>query len=147
MNPTTLAGSTHDLANARATGKVSNMGQEVLLQGATLLGRPTFEGVADGVGNVPDLDVLHACISHAGHAKCNPTAVMNRQSFGFLASVLWSRPEPEPDGQSPASKGAGGKSGLHRAGWPITTARREAGKVPQRTDRRSFGSGKGETVR
>ena len=30
---------------------------------------------------------------------------------------------------------AGGKSGLHRAGWPLTAAPSDRGKVPQKRDR------------
>ena len=49
-----------------------------------------------------------------------------------------------------ASRDVGGKSGLHRAGWPLTAAPSDRGKVPQRTDRphRLYGeAGKGETAR
>ena len=38
--------------------------------------------------------------------------------------------------EQPLADTAGGKSGLHRAGWPLTAAPGDRGKVPQRRDRR-----------
>ena len=37
--------------------------------------------------------------------------------------------------EQPLADEAGGKSGLHRAGWPLTAAPGNRGKVPQRVDR------------
>src|SRR5262249_19694324 len=50
--------------------------------------------------------------------------------------------------EQPLADEAGGKSGLYRAGWPLTAAPGNRGKVPQRGDRPGLGArSKGERAR